>query len=879
VPSARVLALLAAALIALAVAPGCGAPDDTRFDAMPGPLRTVDLAVAASLEATPLSEDEWASLEAMHDRYLQDFDVVRRDTVAPLAREVWEARQAARSLASGIEGDGPLLARLAKRSNAALSRIKSLDDRFTAELAESFRGRDAFIERLSRIRAISRAAAVMHGGMLFLEDDGATMLDLEETIRGCGLDRAALLLVEPAVADYRREMARACDQLAMALIERPARTMELREAAGVRPDQVSELEAAAQAKGAGPEAKEALARAYAEVATAAERARSDCRRAFEAIDAANRRGIEAIALLLPPDAAERLRASDLRRRTTDDWLEHGRLLLDVARVHPAVREGRAPRTERALGAMRESIDELARVRVEATRSSLSGQDRAADPSVVEQAKKRSEEYQKAYAALSDAFNEECPDGKVGDLIGGMSSYHTADEVRARLAEVIGRANADRIVGRAARNLFRSARKPRESDFSSSLSFAEQLLLAPSMDHAAFRRAARALGARDDDPLVEQLWERHQARVQELERAQRERLQTLEKQSMEVAKDRSRDPVALERAIASYLGALVEADGERLAADEATFQEIAIAISIPGDDPRMALARAVSAARHASLPWRRFMQPWLLGPLWESDSDPLSMVLGEADEVRRDALLVAVAPHADRLRATADDARRSGLEALRDLLLAGIRRDGGIGGRSDPADFAGEPEMRTALSRIRAASISRREVQRAAIDAVAVVDPGFATECMHRWVHDTCPEFFTDSPAWRMAADVADAGPPPDRGDGHAPLMRGAIDRWVLVSDDMVRRLAEWQDSRRDAPPATNVSELVRNAAMDPVLGALRTLRDESSWRRAAATSRTRASRARTARPAHRARSRGARPERPCAPAPCTTSSTFLKTSR
>jgi len=110
--------------------------------------------------------------------------------------------------------------------------------------------------------------------------------------------------------------------------------------------------------------------------------------------------------------------------------------------------------------------------------------------------------------------------------------------------------------------------------------------------------------------------------------------------------------------------------------------------------------------------------------------------------------------------------------------------------------------------------------------------------MHRWVRDTCPEFFTDSPAWRMAADVADAGPPPDRGDGHAPLMRGAIDRWVLVSDDMVRRLAEWQDSRRELPPATNAAELARNAAMDPVLGALRTLRDESSWRllRIAATS-------------------------------------------
>ena len=77
--------LLGAGIAGLAA---CGSGAEQRYDALPGPVRTVDLAIAASEEQRPLSEDEWASLESMHDRYLTEFDRLREETLGPLAREV-----------------------------------------------------------------------------------------------------------------------------------------------------------------------------------------------------------------------------------------------------------------------------------------------------------------------------------------------------------------------------------------------------------------------------------------------------------------------------------------------------------------------------------------------------------------------------------------------------------------------------------------------------------------------------------------------------------------------------------------------------------------------------------------------------------------------
>lgn len=848
----RALGLAATALLALLAAAGCGSRDDTRFDALPDPVRTVDFAAAARAEDPPLTEDEWATLEAMHDRYLQDFDAVRRDVLAPLARDVREARL------GNLSDDGVALARLGKRSAAALSRVKSLDDRLASELSDAFRDRAAFVDRIAQRRAIDRAATVIRGQSGNGEGREPTILDLEDTLATCGLTDGELRLAEPALADYRRELARAAATAAEEWLELPGRYLAMREAAGVGPAAMKSLEAAAGAQGGGgqdqdaerareaaQDAARALEAAQAECARLLQRAAVQRTRAYEAMDAAARRGLDAICAALPPERAAALRDADERRRTTDlGSMDEAWTVIDAARRHPAVRRGQAPRTEKAIAALREAIGKVAEARAAQVRADFAARgvgDRAADQGPGERLAKLWPGVGAAKEELDRAISEECREGDLAQALGGLGGL-TPQEAVDRLEPAIGRANAEKVVTRSSRTTFRSPRAPEDVDFTDSLSFAEQLLLAPGMDHAAFRRAARALGARDDDPMVEQLWERHQARMSALEEQQRQQLKVLEKDAMEIARRGEERAPELEKSIAGYLQALIRADDERREADDALFDEIAIVISIPRDDARMALARAVSMSRRASLPWRRFRQQWLLGPLSEADSDPLSMALAEADEVRRTAAVIAMSPFVDRLRETAADARRAGLEGLRDLLLTGVRAAAKGDRLSDPSELRDEPEVRAALERIRRAAAERRRVQRQAIESVAAVDPALGNRFLHRWVEDTCPEFFRDGAARPAAEDLAGAGPPPDRGDGASLLLRASIERWTIIDDDLARRLAEWQDSDRTEAAPGSVADLVRLASVDPALASMRTLRDESAWRllRIAATSAGRA---------------------------------------
>jgi len=813
--------LFSTALAVMVLLAGCGSGANPRFDALPGPLSTLDLAIAAADEAAPLSADEWASLESMHDHYLTDFDRLRVEAIAPLVREV-RAREE-----SEWVGDLETLGRFARKHGAVLGRIKALDDRFTADVSEAFHTRAAFVDRVASRRAIDRSARIIQG-LSNGDDRTPTMLDLEPSVRALGLDAAERAAVEPALAEYRRDLARAAEQLAAAQVALPASKLAALNSAGVSAEMVKQLAAHANESDA---ARDAHYQATESLSAAERVGMRPIARAFAQVDEANRRGLASMTAALSPESGARLSGDDERRRTsTDPYIEGGRFMLDVYARHPLVRSGRASLTRNAIEDARAALAALVRLKIQIERARLSAADRGEVHTDDGTSARLDAEQTKAVAAfkkLRATAEREIDDGTQELLDKSIGT--TADEMRELLTPMLGAGNADRVVRAAGRGIFRSSRERTEVPWNTDYSIAEQLLLAPGMDHAAFHLAARAVGAKDDDPLVEQIWDRHQARVDALLVRQREQMRALEAKSSEAANRATEDPTGFERSLGDYLQSLLAADGERRQADDETFREVAIAIGLSEDDSRFVLARAVSASRRASLPWQRFRQAWLLGPLWESDADPISAALVIENEVERNAALVLLTAHAERLRTSADEARRVGLEALRDFLLFGVRakRDGKDG---SPESFRNAPEVRGIVTRVHQAGKARRQSQRDAIASIATMDQALGERLTAAWLNATFPQFFAEGRARRDAADLADAGSPPTASDAATAVLDGGIDRWKIVDQDMIRRLTDWQDARRETTAPSDGAELVTAAATDPELAALRTLRDENAWR-------------------------------------------------
>ena len=809
-----------AALAAVVALPGCGASDEPRFNCLPAPISTVDLAVSAASESTALTEDEWASLESLHDRYLGDFDRLRVEVMAPLVREAQDMKD--------VQRDADALARLSRRHSAAMSRIRALDDRFTTDIADTFRERQAFAQRITDRRSIARSARIVEG-VANGSDRTPTLLDLEPLVRELRLDPQARAAVEPAMTAYRADLARASQQLAAAIIERPTERLAAWTAAGVGDDRMEELQ---RHSAEGEEARQAIERANADRHAADLRAGRDMARGYAAMDDANRRGLEALCAALPPEAAERLRSADERRRMSMDQALEGICFgIDALAMHPDVRSGTAARTARTIDAVRGALTALTRERIEQARARIAsaelGEDAREQDAKAAREEKCSDRLRKLAQELEAVAKEEIRDGTLEVLM--SAAANRPDEMRERLAPVIGAANADRLVSRTSRNVFRSERENEDPAWKPDFSIAEQLLLAPGMDHAAFHRAARAIGARDDDPLVEQIWDRHQSRAQALETRQREQMRALESIIVESTRRQREDPAAFERKLGEYLQSLLNADNERRNADDETFREIAIAIDAPDTDARFTLARAVAAARRAGLPWRRFRQPWLLGTMWQSDFDPVSEALEIEDEVSRTAALVVLAAHAGRLRETAEDARRTALEGMRDFLLFGLKMQ--AQGRSgSPEEFRNDTEVRGIVTRIERAARARREAQRNAISGLASFDPSLGERFDALRAHATFPEFYDDGRAWRMGSQLVAAGRTEAASDAGEAMTTSAFERWRMVDTDVVRLLTEWQDAAHTAPLPGSVAELVALAASDPVLGSLCTLRDENSWR-------------------------------------------------
>lgn len=813
--------MLAALSLALAACSGWSQP---RFDAVPGPVRTLDLAAAAADEAEPLTPDEWRAVDRAHDAYLAAFDQVRSEAIAPLVRDARAREQ------KELERDAAFMQQLARRHRSALARIRALDEALAADLLQSMPTRTAFVDRLASRRAVARAACIVEGLASGSRRTG-TILDLDPVVARLELDAAQRATVEPAIATYRRALARAAEDLADAQVEHPIEVHAALAAEGLDEARLDELEAAS---GQGPDQRKAWDEARARADAARLKAGRARARAMAAVDDANRSGLESICAALPAEAAARLREHDLERRVSN-FDPKSRFTVLVIEAAPAVRDGSARQTAAAVRTARAAMSRLDAALVAEVRARLDAGARGEPAPERPDTKQATDGFNQAVQQLVSAWSGEAAGSPEREELLSWAigpGRGTADDAREALGKAVGLAEAARIVGSMPNTVFAEEKVVPDFDFDGDLSFAEQLLLAPGMDHAAFRRAARALGAKDDDAMVEQVWERHEARRAELETRQRNDLRALEQRAVELARNQgsNTDPAPFERTIAEYLQALLNADTERLAADDETFREIAIVIGMAESDVRFAMARAVSAARRASLPWRRFRQPWLLGPLWQADADPVSMALEEEDELVRQAALGVLLPHLEPLRATADAARRAGLESLRDLLLFGLRkqREGVSLGRPDT--YRDTPEVRAMVRRIEEAAAARRRAQREAIGAVRGIDADLGADFMCRWSRATFPDFFMDGHAWRDAQDVALAAPAAAGADAAGARVAAAGERWRIVDLDMAERLCEWQDARGTTIVPDGLDELAVGGALDATLGMLRSLRDENAWR-------------------------------------------------
>lgn len=821
----RVVALLACAAL-MALAGGCGGRTQPRFDALPGPVGTTELAAAALAEPEPLTLEEWARLDALHDAYLADFDALRAATLAPLARDARRPEARTREL------DLAALRSLMSRHASAMNRIQLLDDALAAAVAEAMPERARFAERVAARRAIDRAARVVEG----LADgtrDVRTVIDLEPLVDSLGLDRAQRTAVEPQVAAYRRALAAAARSLADAEVGFPAAWAALLSSQGLDPGRIDELQRAAEAPGATDDDRKAWKSAKEQIEAArlaAGRARG---RALLALDRANESGAAEIAAALGPETGAALLEALERRRTDDPGplpaLRTGLLILEA---HPDVRSGAAAGAAQAAREARRAWDALVaarvargRERIEAVAEGLAPDDPARDKPVLELASPVMSAIGRARADLA-ARDARDPVARI--LQGDMRL--TDDQARDLVAPVIGERTAARIVAAAPSSLFVEPPAVDEPPWREELSIAEQMALAPGMDRAAFMAVALALGASGDDPLVEEVWSRHAERSGALEAGQREQLKAMEKRATELAGGSQAPTGEFERVLSDYLRAVLAADAERLAADDESLREAAIVLRVEETDVRMALARAAGAARRAALPWRRYRQAWLLGPLWSADFDPVGAVLATPDPLAREATLAVLAPHAEPLRAAAEAARRAGLETLRDLLVFGLRQQRESRRARSPEEYRLDPEVQAMERRIAETARARREALRAAVEAVESLDASAGRSMRLAWARATVPEFFAEGRSWRDAHAEATAPPRPDRGTAEDAMLRAATDRWLEGDAAMVERLLAWQDApRTDALPDSLDAARVL-AATDAEFGAIRSVRDEGAAR-------------------------------------------------
>lgn len=829
-PRMRSVRLALALVTLVAVVTGCRPPYEAKHDAIPDPVGTLELVAAAMDESTPLSPAEWAVVDAALDAHRAEYDQLRVTVIAPYAREVRED-PGRRWLA-----DEAALARFDRKAQMVAMRIRTVDDALFERIASALPERKGFVERASARRAIDRAERISRGSAAAGTEEGVLDLDVEIgalLARPQFAAQAAELraTLEPLRASYRGELAVACDRMAEALLEFPSDRLRTLRAAGVDPEAISTY---VRGGGSGRTDDERQA-----ITEAVRRASHRMVRAQIALDDLNARAIEAWTPLLPPEAAEALRSESAYRRVPPQGGQPvARWYVEVVEALPEVRSGAAPRTLAAARAARAAMDEHARFYLAFWRASTDDRSGTAaqGPSSMdaERLNRLAKEADAAAQSAATIGESELRPETLEQLRSLMAA--SAADARATLEHVVGRANAARLIARAPRSMF----QPRHEDEpqpDNNRSFALQLFLGPLAAKADFERIAATLGAKPGDAIVAELWERYVERSQALDMEQEEALRAQEKRIMELGNDAERDSAPFERAISEYVRALMTADEARSALMLGTLDDLAAGRGVSSEDPRVQVARAQLAVARATVPWKRFQTPWLLGPLWLAQADVLMLAAVEVpqDPVSVSAALAVATRHASTLESAALHARTVGFDALREflfLILQLQRR-----GRAEdfvPEDIPGLPAAQALARRTREAGVARAEAQ---IAFMADMAPVLGIERSNRlraaYVQAAFPEFFAEQPWHAAARDVAGATAAGRSGHGTAAGatdMAEAAERWQEANNELMGRLLVWTSAPGSVPPPLRPEQLPSTALEDPELGALRALRDESSLR-------------------------------------------------
>jgi hypothetical protein len=780
-------------------------------------VSTADLVTASLEEPTPLTLDEWVLADLVMDTYLGSWNDLTSATIAPLVRDA-RGDKSNRWLA-----DDSAVNALGRRTQSVLGKVRSQDETLFAELSTALPNRTAWVERARTRRSIDRSLRVTAGrddkgtGMGFLDLDvevGALLSHPSMADRSTALRET----FEPMRAAYRYELSVAAQSLADALLEFPAdRLKSIREAG------VGDSAAEAYVRGAGQSGSQ---EEHEALVAAVRRSQAKLRKAISAIDDLNARTAEAWAAWLPADAADTLRSETVFRRVHAEGIQPiMRWYVEVLELLPDVRDGRTPKTAAALKVMRSATDQYAKLTLQAWKDPSQG------AALAEQIAKANERIETSLQEARKAAEVELS----ADTLEKTRSLLGATQVEARgtLDQLVGRANASRLLARAPHAMFNP--EPAQEDMDKGRSLALQVLLGPMATRGDLETLAQAFGAGLADPVMDELWQRYNERAEVLTRTQDEALLIQEKLATDRGQEAGNDPAAFEREIASYLRMTLAADEARGQLMNDMLGDMAAARGLAADDARVVVARAQLAVARSAVPWRRFQLPWLVGPLWLTQADILALITAvtPGDPVSQAAVLAVAVGHAPTIQQAALDARMAGFEALRDfvMLMLKLQREGAQTQLS-PDEIPTLPASVALARRVRGAATIRAEAQLALIAALEPVLGSARTAILRsNYAAQTFPEFFAERPwhtdAQALSDSAADTRPPP--GSPNARVAAAAA-RWREQDAELINRVLRWERSPAAVAPPMRALDLAIISQEDSELAALRVLRDESALR-------------------------------------------------